>query len=88
MLYEVITDFASLMKYGKTSVVMKSVPKYPSVSRDIAFVVDEFVSADELTKEIKKTNPQKLIQVTLFDLFKGGNVEKGKKSVAYSYNFV
>ncbi|MGD9909105.1 MAG: phenylalanine--tRNA ligase subunit beta [Candidatus Izemoplasmatales bacterium] len=80
-------DFASLMKYGKSSVVMKSVPKYPSVSRDIAFVVSDEVSADELTKEIKKTNPQKLIQVTLFDLFKGGNVEAGYKSVAYNLIF-
>lgn len=62
-------------------------PKYPSVTRDIALVVDE----DIMVKEIEKIiidNSKKLVEaIELFDVYKGGQIEKGKKSVAYSITY-
>ncbi|MFA5524190.1 MAG: phenylalanine--tRNA ligase subunit beta [Tissierellales bacterium] len=59
-------------------------PKYPSVTRDIALVVDEEIMVKEIEKIIME-NGKKLVEaIKLFDVYKGGQIEKGKKSVAYS----
>lgn len=62
-------------------------PKYPSVTRDIALVVDEGIMVKEIEKIIME-NSKKLVEaIKLFDVYKGGQIEKGKKSVAYSITY-
>ncbi len=80
-------DFDQLLNFGVSKVVMKSIPKYPSVSRDIALVVDNDISASALLNELKRSNPHTLVEVTLFDLYVGDKLEKGKKSVAFNMLF-
>lgn len=59
-------------------------PKYPSVTRDIALIVDEEIMVKEIEKIIME-NSKKLVEaIKLFDVYKGGQIDKGKKSVAYS----
>ncbi|WIV11401.1 phenylalanine--tRNA ligase subunit beta [Proteiniborus sp. MB09-C3] len=59
-------------------------PKYPSVTRDIALVIDEEVMVKEIEKIIKENSKNLVETIKLFDVYKGGQIEKGKKSVAYS----
>ncbi|SDZ29563.1 phenylalanyl-tRNA synthetase beta subunit [Proteiniborus ethanoligenes] len=62
-------------------------PKYPSVTRDIALVLNEDIMVKEIEKIIME-NGKKLVEaVKLFDVYKGGQVEAGKKSVAYSITY-
>jgi phenylalanyl-tRNA synthetase beta chain len=63
---------------------MKEVSKYPKVTRDIALVVDEEVTAGELMDKIRQVAKSKLVDVTIFDIFRGPSVGEGKKSVALS----
>lgn len=58
--------------------------KYPSVSRDIAIVVDEDVLAGDIADAIKSAGGKTLVSVDLFDIYRGEQVESGKKSMAYS----
>ncbi|MCX6199789.1 MAG: phenylalanine--tRNA ligase subunit beta, partial [Bacteroidetes bacterium] len=61
-------------------------PKFPSVSRDLAMVIGEEINFDSIEK-IALTESKKLLQeVSLFDVYKGDKIEKGKKS--YAVNFV
>lgn len=62
-------------------------PKFPSVSRDLAFVVDQKVSYDELRKEIKHTD-KLIVDAEIFDLYEGSNIAEGKKSVAITLTFL
>lgn len=62
----------------------RSLPKFPSVSRDIALIVDENVAVGEIVDEIKKVKSSLIEDVSVFDVFKGEPVSKGKKSVAVS----
>jgi phenylalanyl-tRNA synthetase beta chain len=63
-------------------------PKYPSVFRDLAFVVDDRVSAAELEECIRSSAGDLLKRVSLFDLYTGDQVEHGKKSCAFSLEFL
>lgn len=58
----------------------QSIPRFPSVTRDIALVVDEQVSyrrAEEIIQSFPLVN-----RVTLFDLYRGEQITEGKKSFA------
>ena len=63
------------------------VPRHPSISRDIALVVPSETSAGELEDIILHAGGKLLVNVKLFDLYEGDNVEDGKKSVAFSLKY-
>jgi phenylalanyl-tRNA synthetase beta chain len=56
------------------------IPRFPSVSRDIALVVDEQVSYGRV-EDIIQSFPL-VTKVTLFDLYRGEQIPAGKKSFA------
>ena len=58
----------------------QTIPRFPSVSRDIALVVDEQVSYRKV-EEIIGSFPL-VTQITLFDLYRGEQITDGKKSFA------
>ncbi|SFB24424.1 phenylalanyl-tRNA synthetase beta subunit [Lentibacillus halodurans] len=62
----------------------KPIPKYPSVARDIAFIVDEEVNAGDLQETITAAGSPLVQDVQIFDVYKGENLPDGKKSIAYS----
>jgi phenylalanyl-tRNA synthetase beta chain len=58
---------------------------FPSMSRDIALVLDESVKHEEVQTLIRKANPKDLESFGLFDVYQGKGIEKGKKSLAYTF---
>ncbi len=64
---------------------VKDIPLYPAVERDFAFIVDEAIRHEEILKAVHSSAPAELESVNLFDIFRGKVLEKGKKSVAYSF---
>lgn len=67
--------------------VYQGVPRYPSIVRDIALVVDRDVSVATLEQLINATGGDLLTAVTLFDVYEGEHMEEGKKSVAFSLTY-
>ena len=64
--------------------VFRSLSKYPSVTRDLALIVNEEVSASEIINCIKKSGETALQDVIIFDVYRGKGIEEGKKSIALS----
>lgn len=64
-----------------------AIPKYPDVERDLAIVVKEDITCAELTQSIQKSGGKLLKEVHLFDTYKGGQIEKGFISMAFSMTF-
>src|SRR5438093_5889953 len=62
-------------------------PKYPSVKRDVAVVVDRAVSQSEVEETIRRSGGRLLESVRLFDVFEGEQLGSGKKSLAYALEF-
>lgn len=69
--------------FGTKSGNNKFVPisKFPTVTRDYAFVVKEDVKFADIKKEIKKASSL-IKDMTVFDIYKGEHVEKGYMSIA------
>ena len=59
-------------------------PKYPSVTRDIAVVCDEAVTVGQLEDCIRNAGGTILRDVVLFDIYRGLPIAPGKKSCAFS----
>lgn len=64
--------------------VYHPLPKFPSVTRDIAVVCDETVTVGRLEETIRKGAQGLLKEVSLFDIYRGKGVAQGKKSVAFN----
>ena len=65
----------------------KEVSKYPSVSKDLAFILNKDISASEIVETIKKSTSKLLTNVEVFDYYVGENIEPTKKSLAFSLTF-
>jgi phenylalanyl-tRNA synthetase beta chain len=62
----------------------KHLPQYPEVKRDIAFIINDTVSCDEIQKVIKGSVKQNIFKGSeIFDVYQGEHVEEGFKSVAF-----
>ncbi|MBQ3275726.1 MAG: phenylalanine--tRNA ligase subunit beta [Oscillospiraceae bacterium] len=64
--------------------VYKPLPRFPSVTRDIAVVCDQKLPVGELTSCILASGGRYLKGCSLFDVYTGKGVPEGKKSVAFS----
>jgi phenylalanyl-tRNA synthetase beta chain len=65
----------------------QSIPRYPSITRDIALVVDKAKSAFELKAVIEEAGGALLKEVYVFDLYEGDRLEAGTKSIAFSLKY-
>jgi phenylalanyl-tRNA synthetase beta chain len=63
---------------------VEPVPAFPPVLEDLAVVVEEEVHADEVEALLRRAGGHLLIDVKLFDLYRGEQIPEGKKSLAYS----
>ncbi|WP_397539559.1 phenylalanine--tRNA ligase subunit beta [Rummeliibacillus pycnus] len=63
------------------------VPRFPSISRDIALVVDRATKAADLESIIRKAGGKLLKDVSVFDLYEGEKMAQGKKSVAFTLTY-
>ncbi len=66
------------------TVRVKPIAKFPSVRRDIAFIIDENVSINALETLMRKTASPYLQATELFDQYIDENIPKGKRSLAFS----
>ncbi len=62
----------------------KVISKFPVIRRDIAVVVDDDVTAEDLLSAVSSSAPELIRDVRIFDIYRGDRIEAGRKSVAIS----
>lgn len=73
---------------GKTNKLKYSEPfKYPSIVKDMAFILDRSIDVSDVIKTIKKASNKMLQEIEVFDVYEGENIDSDKKSVAFSLLF-
>src|SRR5690625_7567895 len=65
----------------------KQIPKYPAITRDIAFVVQENVKSSHIQELIAMTGGPLVKDVQIFDVYTGAHLSAEKKSIAYRVYF-
>ena len=76
-----------LYSYAQSMKKFEEIPRFPGVLLDIALVVDEETRVSELEKTIREKGGRLLKSIDLFDVYQGDQLEKGKKSIAFSLCF-
>ncbi|MBR2241421.1 MAG: phenylalanine--tRNA ligase subunit beta [Clostridia bacterium] len=66
----------------------KEISKFPSIKKDLAFVMDKKVESKEIETVIKKAAGSLLTNIEVFDVYTGENVGENEKSIAYNLTFM
>ena len=85
--YVGVLDESELFTLRSAEKEYHPLPKYPAVSRDLAFVCDEEVTVGTVEQTIRAAGGKLLTEVRLFDVYRGAQLGEGKKSVAFSLAF-
>ena len=70
----------------KNETLYHDISKFPSVSRDLALLIDKNVEFEQIEQIARQTEKKLLKSVELFDVYEGKNLPEGKKS--YAVNFI
>ena len=76
-------NLTKLSKYKVSRLTYKEYSKYPSIKKDVAFIVDKNITNESIIKVIKNKGGKLLTNITLFDVYDMSD----KKSLAYTLTF-
>lgn len=82
--YTAKINITEIIDLAETEISYKPLPKYPATTRDLSLICNDDIQAADIEKTIKKAAGKLLEKVTLFDVYKGKQIENGKKSISYS----
>ena len=82
---EVNMDKLLEKKVGKMK--FKEISKFPTVKKDIALLVEKNTMSKDIEEFIKKKAGKLLIDINVFDVYEGKNIDTNKRSIAYSLTF-
>ncbi|MCQ2570262.1 MAG: hypothetical protein MJ139_05155 [Limosilactobacillus sp.] len=80
-------DLSQLMTLVNDTNYYTPISKYPSVTRDMALLVDKAVTNADILAVINDNAGKFLVDVKLFDVYQGTNLPGGKKSLAYTLTY-
>jgi phenylalanyl-tRNA synthetase beta chain len=80
-------DLESLFGAVSERLVYEDVITYPAVRQDLAFVVGEDVLAGDLVDAAREAAGPELREMRVFDVYRGGQIPEGGKSIAFSVAF-
>lgn len=80
-------DFQRMAELVPDSPPMVELDRFPSADRDIAIIVDEMARAEDMKESIFESGKGLVSNVVLFDLYRGRNIPRGRKSLAFALRF-
>lgn len=80
-------DFDRIVKESILEKKYKPLPKYPTITRDLAIVVDKDILVGNLEKIIWQNGEDLIEDINLFDVYTGDQISENKKSLAFSINY-
>ncbi len=80
-------DLDQLLARRNPARSFKTLPAFPAVQRDLALQVTESVTHEAVLQAVRQAKAPNLEATELFDVFRGGGVPAGQKSVAYRFTY-
>jgi phenylalanyl-tRNA synthetase beta chain len=80
-------DVTVIGRGAMSTLAFRDIPRFPPVRRDLAFVLDEATPAERVRGALVDSGGPLLDAAVLFDVFTGGAIPEGKKSLAFSVDF-
>lgn len=84
-----VCEFSLTSLYNKKikPIKYKETSKYPSIVKDVSFIVDKDTMAIDIENTIKKSGGRLLESITVFDYYSGDKIDLDKKSLAFKLTF-
>jgi phenylalanyl-tRNA synthetase beta chain len=76
-------DMLAVMRGQPKALKAKSISKFPTVERDLAVVMPSEIAAGAVVREIQKAGVPLVQSVEVFDVYTGGNLGAGERSVTF-----
>jgi phenylalanyl-tRNA synthetase beta chain len=86
-IYVVELKTAAIQSTWSAEKKLEPLPRFPSVRRDLAFIVDSAIPQEAVEEAIREAGGTLLSGLVLFDLYAGEQIGGGKKSLAYALEF-
>jgi phenylalanyl-tRNA synthetase beta chain len=86
-LYIAELNVEKILSLQKTERKYSEIPKFPSITRDMALVIADEFEVGEVIKEVNNRKYEYLEKIEFFDMYKGKGIEEGLKSLAFSFVF-
>lgn len=80
-------DLVPLLAARETAPTYQPISRFPSSDIDLAFVVDDAVAAAEVERALREAGTPLLVELSLFDVFRGDQLGAGRRSLAYRLRF-
>jgi len=80
-------DFNILVQAARMDNVYRPLPKFPAITRDLAVLVADEITAGELVEIVQMEGGPLLAETAIFDVYKGKQIPDGMKSVAIGMTF-
>lgn len=82
---EINLDKLLAKRVGKMK--FKEISKFPTIKKDIAVLVSKDKTSKDIETLIKKKAGKLLLDIKVFDVYEGKNIDENKRSIAYSLTF-
>lgn len=86
-IYVIEINLDKLFSFKVKHMQYKELSKYPSISKDMAFIVKKNILAGDVINVIKKACGKLLVDISVFDVYEGENVGTDEKSIAFNLTF-
>jgi phenylalanyl-tRNA synthetase beta chain len=80
-------DFEGLLQYAPPRITARSLPRFPSVERDFAIVVEREFPSQQILSWIENRGEALIQDAAVFDQYLGSPIPEGKKSLAYRISY-
>ena len=80
-------DYDVIEKSLNRELKYQTIPRFPYIEKDVAFVVDKTMTAEEVMSLIRKYGGRLLTDIEVFDVYEGEKIASGKKSIAFRLRF-
>ncbi len=87
VVFELDFDFIAKLYNNTEKAVYREIPKFPSITRDVAFLVGRDVEVGRLHNLVFEENEDLLEKVVVFDVYQGKNIPDDMKSLALRFTY-
>ena len=81
-------DASLLFQSANPKFDMVEVPRFPEVRRDLSLVIDQSITFDAIRQVVGMDGKNLITDVTVFDVYEGDNIPKGKKAYALGFTLL
>ncbi len=80
-------NLEALLEAKVSEIKMAPISRFPSVQRDLAFVLGADIPSSDIVKAVKKVGGAYVVNCEVFDIYQGANIAEGKKSMAITVTY-